>query len=173
MEISQTDLGWVAGIMDGEGFISILRGKNPDRLYLSIGVGNTDARIVKKLHFLLGGSIDSTRQYHPKYKTIWMWRLNGKEACKILTVIMPFLVSKREEAYLALEFGTTLRGYHRGNPVPEEVKKERTILYNMIKVFKKNGPFKSSFKQVLMEPDSRPAIEGEVKEIYAINQEGS
>ena len=33
--------------------------------------------------------------------------------------------------------------------------------------------FESLIKQVLAEPDSRPAIEGEVKEIYAINQEGS
>src|SRR5687767_2509387 len=56
--IPPTDLAWAAGIVDGEGYVSI-----DTTFVLRLSVSNTDPRITDRLLHLFGGS---KHQYQPR-----------------------------------------------------------------------------------------------------------
>jgi hypothetical protein len=110
---------YLAGIIDGEGTISISRNgstANYPKVVLDITIVNTDERLMKWLITYFGGRYYMrNRQDSPKHKFSFFWRLTGKaNKEKILLGILPYLVLKREQALLGLE---CLRlGFHERNP---------------------------------------------------------
>lgn len=114
--------GYLAGLIDGEGHISITRSDKPayrtqrgkEKLYpcpvrfgLVIGISNTDIRLMKRLKEMFGGSYSGGKPLkgHPNWKPKYQWTVNGNENKElILLAVLPYLVLKREQAINALEF---------------------------------------------------------------------
>ena len=94
------ELGWVAGIIDGEGCIGCYRyGRDKNKKRPIIQVENTSYDIIEKLSQLCGGvNYEIIRRNRPRSKRIWTWRLYGKGLLGFLEKIEPILVSKRERA---------------------------------------------------------------------------
>jgi hypothetical protein len=148
MTPTQTDLAWAAGIVDGEGCISIRRAYvAKDRLgksrtskpqyALYLAVGNTDPRMPQKLCDMFGGSlVNKTRQQ--VRRPIFEWRVFASNAGRILAEIRPYLVIKGEQADIALAFAATLKrtGQHSA-----EVHAARAIMKEQIRVLKREEVF--------------------------------
>lgn len=104
---SQVDIGWIAGIIDGEGSITFSRHGKWRRPALS--VSSTDVEIIQRLKELLGGGYWKAkveRKNRPKYKPQWVWKLNGsKQVLKVLELIEPVLrcPKKKSRAKFLLE----------------------------------------------------------------------
>ena len=119
--------GYVAGIVDGEGTITICRSENDvhrkkdyttksgiktcEYHYTGIGyhatvsVKNTDKRLMEWLKSRLGGEYYINRQTaNPTWKDSYKWFHAAKSKEEFILAILPYLIVKREQALVALEF---------------------------------------------------------------------
>jgi len=110
--------GYVSGIVDGEGTITICRSEyngkdrnNKIRHYIAfhvkVNVKNTDERLMKWLQSRFGGEYykdESSLKKHPTWKPAYVWFHAAKDKEPFLLSILPYLILKREQANIALQF---------------------------------------------------------------------
>lgn len=104
------DYAWAAGVMDADGYMGICAEKHKladgnKKLYpqLRVTVSNYDLPMVDKLYDMFGGSRNI---YHKldRRKVVQRWEVAAVKAEKTLELLLPFLVTKKPQAELALEF---------------------------------------------------------------------
>jgi hypothetical protein len=101
---------WLAAIIDGEGCIFIAR-PSPSRptFVLELGVYNTHRGLIDRvLEVASLGSVCARKRDKWHRRTIHQWKVGGEGARSILSLVLPHLIAKHEEAELAL--ATDLRG---------------------------------------------------------------
>lgn len=101
---------WAAGFFDGEGSVSIQRLSGPSlgarsgmRYTLRLNVPQIVIAPLERLQQLWGGSIrlDKSRS---KGRPLYVWSLTTGAARRMLIEVTPFLLVKRAQAELGLEF---------------------------------------------------------------------
>ena len=106
----KTLLAYVAGIIDGEGSISIAQHKRKNgRLHhweLIVAVTNTQLWLIEFLHLQFGGHIDGRTVYfnRPNCKDSWRWTICATKASDFLKLVLPYLQLKKTRAELAIAF---------------------------------------------------------------------
>lgn len=114
---------YMAGIMDGEGNFSISKyieptkntGKLTHNFIVYCGFTMCDTRVCRWALENFGGFLNR-QKYHkakPWHKDAWRWRIgSGKRSNleQFLLAILPYLVLKREQAQLMLDFCRLPRG---------------------------------------------------------------
>jgi len=110
--MERTDLAYMAGIVDGEGFIGIdsccKRKNKPSAYQLRVGVVNTNRELLEWIKENFEGSVSSRgKPTSIKHKQSYQWRVEAKKAGKLLRLIRPYLIIKREQANIGLEFRAT------------------------------------------------------------------
>lgn len=137
--LSDGELGWAAGCIDGEGTIGIykrssrvaIEGKG---LFLHVSICNTDIRMPLKLRELFGGNFSNcTKDKRPNRRPLFIWTITGRHATAVLKKIKPFLVIKKEQAEIGIAFAATMSS--RG-PLSEEVRQQRIALSENVKQLK-------------------------------------
>lgn len=135
---------WVAGIIDGEGSVSIQR-KADGNLEVLLRVSMTHELTVRTIKVF--AHVGKVRQDKSRMssggKDVWEWRVKGKKAVSTLRQCMPFLVTKKVQARIALEFALLA---NRGHPLSLANKEKRQALREAMLVLNKKGPGKSSPK---------------------------
>lgn len=113
-KLSQSDLGYIAAFLDGEG--SILFYKDRKKLNPALYFANTHKGVLEYLQEkLTTGSLAITRRTYknPKYKDLYQLHIHGaKQVYDILKAIEPYLVIKRK---LALQGIQMLKSKYRFN----------------------------------------------------------
>lgn len=102
---------WTAGIIDGEGCIHIGKrtGQNRKGFQLRINVSNTDPKMILELKSLWGGwSGPCSKDKRLNRKSAWQWIITDTPAAKFLEEVYPFLICKKEQAVLAIEFSKSI-----------------------------------------------------------------
>jgi len=98
----ETVKAWAAGIVDGEGHVKVERYKSSRGI---VRVDNTDIKILRRLQVFFGGSIyPNFRKDRPKSKPCWFWVITGKKVVVFLEEIIPYLISKKEQAKTVIDF---------------------------------------------------------------------
>lgn len=109
----KTDLAYVAGIVDGEGYIGISAdhrnryNSNRPCWRLRVSVTNTNEWLMQYLKFSFGGSI-SIKGGKGNKKPCYDWVLNRGHAAEFLKLILPYLRLKRPQAELAIKFQSNI-----------------------------------------------------------------
>ena len=101
--MTELDKAYLAGIIDGEGYIVFTK-----RNYLLIKVKMTDLNTIKYLHRTtkLGCIYSYNPQRDPQkshYKVLYTWQVSFGQALTVLESIIPYLITKRKDAFRALE----------------------------------------------------------------------
>src|SRR6266704_5437153 len=94
----------LAGILDPEGWISILKTNNRIGVILQLGVGNTNPLLIQWLKETFGGNTYARNPQVKGRKPCFVWRVYGAAASGILLRARNFLILKRSQADLALVF---------------------------------------------------------------------
>lgn len=107
--MKKTDLAYVAGIVDGEGSISLINvGHNPKRtMTVVVQVANTNEWLVQWLRFSFGGWVTTAKRTEvqaQKWKPCYQWRVTALLAFDFLKLITPYLRLKKPQAEIALQF---------------------------------------------------------------------
>lgn len=110
-DLPQWKLGYIAGILDGEGCITMLYASTIDQYSPSITMNNTDYSLVSALYLetQLGTIHIKTpkRVKGKKYKTLWSWHLGSVfDIYVLLSAVTKYMITKKPEAELLLEYCT-------------------------------------------------------------------
>lgn len=91
------DLGWVAGLFEGEGTIELTdRGTANPRLAVVLSMSDRD--VIERLHQTVGcGVVNQIPPREPHHKMQWRWQANNVHAGKFLEAIGPLLGERRRE----------------------------------------------------------------------------
>jgi len=106
--MKRTDLAYLAGIVDGEGYIGITadhRKRNPKKpcWRLKVTVTNTNEWLMQYLKFSIGGGtiqLKNSKNLRPCYQ----WEIRYGKAAEFLKLIFPYLRLKKPQAELAIKF---------------------------------------------------------------------
>ena len=137
--MTDKELGYVAGIVDGEGTIGISyrtnrSGNGSYSLFLAVKMCNQ--KVVERIREFTGlGNIIHCPSYNNRWREQWRWQVNGKEAKSILDMLWPLLVEKKEQALLAIEFQTRFP-QKQGKSVSEEMNNHREMYRLALKELK-------------------------------------
>ena len=101
-------LVYLASVIDAEGAISIYHASQPSKNYyaylLGLAVGNTDTRLIDWLVANYGGWTQWRRYKTKRWKDVKVWNIGGEKTYKLLKQVRPFLIVKRRQADLGMEF---------------------------------------------------------------------
>jgi hypothetical protein len=145
---SVATLAYMAGLVDGEGCIAIFEHwhKNPKALdprgYLRhkaiITVVNTNRIMLDWIAANFGGKVRQNTYRPPPYKQCYTWEASYGLAAEIVEAIQPYLIAKKEQANLLLEFRRT--GQHRGCAgLPDGILQHRVELTKRCRQLNKRG----------------------------------
>jgi hypothetical protein len=132
--------GYVAGVLDCDGsiWISADRGGAYPRHALRVNVTNTRRGLPQWFAEHFGGQC----QHYPKKKAQWRdeyrWQVSGLTALPVLQVCLPYLIIKRKQALLALEFASTI--IPGSKAIPESYRQLRADIYAQMTSLNKKGP---------------------------------
>lgn len=107
IELMESELGYLAGLIDGEGCINIRC--TQDRYYtLQVITAQANEYLLDYWHKKTGlGSLHhmkTAQKSNPRRNEIWHWHCSAGNAEELLRLVESRLVLKREEARVALEF---------------------------------------------------------------------
>lgn len=137
---SDSDLAYMAGFFDGEGTICINHHKSFNTKYnktyegweLNIVIGNNCGEPMKLFSERFGGIV----KYKPiKNRCSYIWRSNGPSAKKVLESLLPYLLVKKDQSIVAIEFQKRVESIHgkRRCALPDEEKAIRSSMKNEIR----------------------------------------
>lgn len=92
---------YLAGIVDGEGHLQIVRHTNGSYTP-RLSVGSTTKRLLDELAYGLGGRVYATKSRNPRAKDAWLWQLSGAPVTELMKRIESLLVVKKTQAQLIL-----------------------------------------------------------------------
>lgn len=104
-DLTQAELGYLAGLVDGEGCINIACTRG--RYYvLQVITAQTNEYMLNHWQQRTGlGTVHRMKSSsNPNQSNKWHWHCSNKKAEQLLRPLMPYLVLKQEEARVALEF---------------------------------------------------------------------
>lgn len=107
----EVNMAYTAGILDGDGSFSLLlhrtTTKSTWRSFYApcIQLSNAFKGMSEFLHENFGGSLRIKKPQKDHHKILYVWSLRSREGCKkMIEKIMPYLVLKKDQAKLILEF---------------------------------------------------------------------
>lgn len=109
---TEADLAYFAGILDGEGCLTLSSVRRNDSgspsMAAHVSVLHTDARLIRWLHTTFGGTVHLHKKHRAHHKQPIVWTLCGAGIEELLTACMPYLRLKQDQAALMLEFRATV-----------------------------------------------------------------
>jgi hypothetical protein len=101
----KTDWAWLAGMIDGEGCVQITTGRERTSHFLHVSVEGIDQKVIEHIGTMTNlGSICNYQGKGWNRKRMWRWSVASTQAEKVLTEALPYLIGKRDQAEIALQF---------------------------------------------------------------------
>lgn len=98
--MTETEKAWLAGIIDGEGCIWT---RFPKRKNVHVEVKMCHKATVERIQQLYPGRFVKGRLSGMSLKPQWLWSLDTNGARELLTLVLPYMVTKREQAEIAIQ----------------------------------------------------------------------
>lgn len=139
-------LQYIAGLIDGEGYISILPSRskelrNPSfEPVIKIGMTGKSAKLIfEYLVNSYGGHIDFSERSHknPKWKDVNTYIIKSKpKVLRLLNDIIPYLIIKKEQAAIVIEFCKLPYAHPKSPKFDIKTIERRVEIYDMLKYLK-------------------------------------
>jgi hypothetical protein len=140
-------LFYIAGFFDGEGCIGINKISEKRQHRVEVQITNTCKEQLEACSFFYGGNVyHVNRKKEAHYKDVFGWIIADKQAELFLKDVMPFLVTKKEQARIALKYRSLPRLSNIINikQINEERKQER--MEHNERILKERGKVYDEFK---------------------------
>lgn len=117
--MSGQDIAYLAGIVDSEGCISLLVKPRTRQIQLRLQVANTSTELIDWLHSGFQGKVYEHKMHSTYHRQRYDWVVIGKEAKELIKIILPFLIVKKKQATLALDFPILTPGLQHNDIIHE------------------------------------------------------
>jgi len=133
MNLTDTELAYLAGIIDGEGHIGVHEAGTT----VAIQVTNTSKELMDWLLSKLGGNV-APREKLGGHKQLWVWSVYDKKHMRFFVdEVAPYSLLKKEHLKVMDEWLSYSPG--RGTPLTEEQELGRAICAVRMKHLNKRG----------------------------------
>lgn len=109
--MTATEAACMAGFVDGEGTISVIRAKRPRnragyRLQPYFVIPNTNTDVLEAIIAMCGNGrlVQQTNPLLPTHKTLYSIRFSPNQIRHVLPQLMPYLIVKSKQAAYLMEF---------------------------------------------------------------------
>ena len=139
---NRIDRAWAAGLVDGEGCITILcctsSHGSGDSYPPVLQVRMCDILPLQKLYDITGYGKTSPKQEPPSQvgqRPSYQWRLNARKAVNIIAEIYPYLLVKKKQAIIAWNHQMIRESYNvkRGITIPTKALEKQKYCYALIR----------------------------------------
>ena len=146
---NETDRAWLAGLVDGEGCITILEAKsghNSGSSYPPIlQVRMCDRECIDHAMRITGTGGESPAQYPASMegqRPSYQWRIHGRKAADTIAEIYPFLLIKRKQAIVAWNHQAVRDSYEtkRGVKIPAAALEKQRLCREIIQKLNQREP---------------------------------
>ena len=129
MPVNELKKAYYAGIIDGDGWVTIANGGNKKDSQIPtqrmvVGLAQCWVPILVEIQKEYGGNIGrlNRNKKNPNHRDWFNWQVANLQAKRFIEDILPYLVIKKEQAELALKWQDikSNRHYGRGHLVTEE-----------------------------------------------------
>jgi len=153
-DIPVTMLAYLAGVIDGEGCIGIRKTKagssgsfKSTRYSAIMTVGNTSRLMIEQLIAAFGVGCVTYRYPTKTKRACYLWSTSSLGAQHVLRLVRPYLIVKREQAAVLLEFVDNFdsfkgarHGKKGGQVVSPDELARRERLYQQLRSLNRVGP---------------------------------
>jgi len=87
---------YTAGLVDGEGSVTLTKGHKNEHRSPCISLTNTSQELVIFLKQQYGGTIVRQKTYKPWHKRAWVWKLNHRRALDFLELVLPYMLEREK-----------------------------------------------------------------------------
>lgn len=118
--IRDTDLAYLAGMIDGDGYITINRSQRGKYLYHApqIGIAGTRREPHDLAASFWGGKVRAYVPHNSTHRPQFQWSRQGSSAAEVIAAIQPYLRIKSDHAALALELWEHIELGKSDDPFP-------------------------------------------------------
>lgn len=151
MKLSEAQIGWLAGIVDGEGSIQITT-NGPHLRATVIVLVNTNNALIQTASNLLTmagienriGNLSGGPAWRKEWRPAWNVQIMKIDSMKaFLSMISPYLVAKKEQAEIAMQFLSRRRSYKPHSRGAVKTSREDLLLRERIQKLNKRGASES------------------------------
>ncbi len=141
-EMSKIDYAYAAGIVDGEGCISITDGsptnKGGQSWKISVEVSACSEQMINRMVGILGGRRRMLSVRPCMHYVQYRWTLYGKKAYEALKKIKPYMTEKKAQADMAIIFyiHQSRCKYYAGKKLSKEIIGKRKVMQRRLKNLK-------------------------------------
>ena len=139
---------WTAGIIDGEGTVSIIKHKRAEfekhvfpGLQMRLRVANTNKDMLSLLQLSWGGNIYAPKRRREGHKQAYFWDIGCSRAVRVLESILPYLITKHNHAQLGIIYQDRVNKKigRNGKYLSSREKEMRLSMYEQMKVLNRKG----------------------------------
>jgi hypothetical protein len=130
--LNQVDAAYIAGLIDGEGTVTLSRRHRSENRQLVVSISNTDHPLLEYVLDSVGaGKITNKKTYQSHHTASYTFTISNRQALKLLEQILPYL-----KTYKAKRSDIILRDYIRLTPrngkYSSKVKQARTFFEHQV-----------------------------------------
>lgn len=139
-QMKKLTAAYLAGLIDGEGYISLLPSVLKGRRYFNpvLKIGMTSRDLIEWFHKSFGGQLEHREYENPNFNDAYTVTLTGKSLKPFLQNILPFLRLKRRQAEICLE-KIKVQQAHPGSPYTESENAQNELWYKEIRLLNQRG----------------------------------
>lgn len=129
--LTVSEAGYIAGLFDGEGSFGIAKVKASSGFIPTFSISMTHKPTMKWLSGKLGSPLKRVKRNGslPHWKTQFCLRLHGKRLVRLSIKLLPFLITKKEQARLVIVFAATyIKQGGAGHRIPIRTMRKRKSL---------------------------------------------
>ncbi|RPI32542.1 MAG: hypothetical protein EHM70_08685 [Chloroflexota bacterium] len=127
--VSDAEAAYTAGIIDGEGSVSLTRNRKFRWPSPQVSVASNDRELLEWLRHLFGGTIVVKQPRKPAHSLSFEWKLTDRRALCFLQIVRPYLVIQRKIQRTDLLLDAYLECTPRnGRYTPEMVEKKQKLI---------------------------------------------
>src|SRR3989344_4627794 len=139
-KLSKPQAAYLAGIVDGEGTVTLTRNNVYRHRYLTLTISNCELPLLTYVASLIGvGQITTKRVYNPKHSPGYTFQIQSRQAIDVIKVILPFLKTyKKKRAVFALKHYLKLTP-RNGNYTPAILKRREHFIETFFAILPENA----------------------------------
>jgi len=131
--LKEVEKAYVAGIVDGEGTVTLMKHHRNETPTPSVSVANNNLELLKWLKSLNGGTITNKKKRLPHHHKSYAWYVRQDRALRFLNEIKQYLIIKRKQAELITS--TYKKVTHRaGKYAPQMLRKKSQLVAKIRKL---------------------------------------
>jgi hypothetical protein len=126
--VTETELAYAAGIVDGEGSVCLIKSRPTRFPSPQVSVCSTDRELVEWFKTRFGGTIVLKRKRMAHHSDAYDWKLIDRNALRFLALVRPYLTIQRKVARVDLLLALYLDATPRNGRYNDEMLRRKEEL---------------------------------------------